>query len=620
MIYQLAGNGSVLLTVNDAGEWNDLFFPYPGQFQHLREMRLGLYDVDRRSFHWLRPGNGFSLEVPPSVVGGFPTTVWSGHGLSLSVEEIVHPNHDLVLRIFRFRSPETRHLRLFSYQSFKIAESLYQETAYVDTETSSLVHYKRGFYFEFFGDPVFDHAVCGEHTLKGLQGSYVDAEDGRLEGRPIAHGAADSVMQWNVELAPDTEATVRLFLAIGRGGPTVHKLRDDVRARGPKRFEKESKAYWSAWAARHLPDAPDDLGERAMRLGSESVLVLKLATAKNGAVIASPDTRSLVVGGDTYNYCWFRDGGYISEAMDESHLRELSSRFLRFAATCQSPDGSFAHRFFPDGELGSTWHPPPFLQIDQTATVLSATWRHLERGADPDVLLELWPMVKAAANFLVHFRDRTTGLPAPSFDLWEERKGIHLYSAAAVAHGLESAARIAKVLGKETPHWQSTAQEIRARTSELMWDPALSRFVRSLEPRDERIDSSILLALDLGLLDPTDPKFRATVELTEKRLWSKKAGGLARYEGDEYYGPENPWVVSTLWLAATHLSLGNRARCRELIDWVVAHATPTGLLPEQVDSSTGEPKSATPLVWSHAAFLDLIGRYRGTVSRLRTSS
>ena len=614
MITQLAGNGRILLTLNDFGEWTDLFYPYPGQFQHLRQMRLGVYDVDQRSFCWLRPGSGFQHEVPKSVVGSFPTSVWTGHGLTLSLEEIVHPNHDLVLRILRFQSPDARRLRIFSYQSFKIAESLYQETAYVDPSASSLVHYKRGYYFEFFGDPAFDAAICGEHTLKGLEGSYVDAEDGRLEGRPIAHGAADSVMQWNLELHPNVESTVRIFLAVGLGEAAVHELRDDVRARGPKRFESESKAYWGAWATRHVPERPDGLGEAAERLGRQSVLMLKLATATTGAIVASPDTRSLVEGGDTYNYCWFRDGGYISEAMDESRLQELSGRFLQFASLCQSPDGSFVHRFFPDGVVGSTWHPPPFLQIDQTATVLSAACHHLDRGADPDDLLELWPMVKLAANFLVDFRDPTTGLPAPSFDIWEERRAIHTYSSAAVAHGLESAARIASVLGKENPRWQAAAEEIRARAVRVMWDSSLSRFVRSIGPRDERIDSSILLALDLGLLEPSDPRFRATVELTEARLWSKAAGGLARYEGDEYYGHENPWVVCTMWLAATHLKLGNRPRCRELIDWVVAHATPTGLLPEQVDARTGEAKSATPLVWSHATFLDIVSRYRETAN------
>jgi oligosaccharide amylase len=612
MITQLAGNGRVLLTLNEGGEWNDLFFPYPGQFQHLREMRLGLYDVEQRSFHWLRPGNGFQLSFPPSVVGSFPTSVWTGHGVTLSVEEIVHPNHDLVLRILRFRSPTPRRLRLFEYQSFKIAESLYQETAYVDPTANSLVHYKRGYYFEFFGDPTFDAAVCGEHTLKGLAGSYVDAEDGRLEGRPIAHGAADSVMQWNVDLAADTETTLRIFLAIGLGEAAVHELRDDIRARGPKRFESESKTYWGAWANRHLPEHADDLGEAAGRIGRESVLMLKLATATTGAIVASPDTRSLVEGGDTYNYCWFRDGGYVSEAMDVSRLQELSSRFLQFAALCQSPDGSFVHRFFPDGVVGSTWHPPPFLQIDQTATVLSAAWRHLEGGADPDDLLEIWPMIKLAANFLVDFRDPQSGLPSPSFDLWEERRGIHAYSSAAVAHGLMSAARIAEVLGKENPRWRPAAEEIRSKAVQEMWDSSLGRFVRSSTPRDERIDSSILLALDLGLLEPTDPRYKQTVEVTERRLWSKATGGLARYEGDEYYGRENPWIVCTLWLAATYLKMGNRSRCRELIDWAVSHATPTGLLPEQVDARTGEAKSATPLVWSHATFLDIVNRYRGS--------
>ena len=59
MITQLAGNGRVLLTVNENGEWNDLFYPYPGEYQHLREMRIGLYEPSERRFAWLRGGNGF---------------------------------------------------------------------------------------------------------------------------------------------------------------------------------------------------------------------------------------------------------------------------------------------------------------------------------------------------------------------------------------------------------------------------------------------------------------------------------------------------------------------------------------------------------------------------------
>ncbi|HEV2166337.1 MAG TPA: glycoside hydrolase family 15 protein, partial [Thermoplasmata archaeon] len=333
----------------------------------------------------------------------------------------------------------------------------------------------------------------------------------------------------------------------------------------------------------------------------------------NGSIIASPDTRSLATGGDSYNYCWWRDGAYVSMAMDDSGLREYADRFLHFAQRCQSPDGSFLHRHFPDGEIGSTWHPPPFLQVDQTASVVSAAWHHLERGADPDAFLELWPMVMKAADFLLQFRDESTGLPAGSFDLWEERFGIHAYSSAAVAHALESAAQIAESLGKDYPKWRVAAQEVRQAVLEHLWDPKLGRFVRSLAPRDERIDASLLLALDLGLVPVGDPKFQSTVETITERLWSKEVGGIARYENDSYYGHENPWIVCTLWLAGAHLKLGNRTRGRELIDWVVNLAPTSGLLPEQIDARTREPKSATPLVWSHATFLELVHRYHAAM-------
>jgi len=606
MITQLAGNGRVLLTVNENGEWNDLFYPYPGEFQHLREMRVGLFDLAEKRFAWLRPGNGFVSQPATSNVENAPTSHWTGYGLDIRVADRVHPNHDLIIRTIELASDRPRRLRLFVYNSLQIAESMYQDTAYVDGPVSALVHYKRGFYFEFFGDPAFGDAVCGEHTLKGLQGTYVDAEDGRLEGRRVAHGAADSVMQWDLEVGPSRPTTLRVFSAIGTSAEAVHRIRDYVRNGGPPRFEKEASAFWQTWASRRLPRLPAVLSDRVRELYRSSVLIMRHAVATNGAIIASPDTRSLVVGGDTYNYCWWRDGGYVAKAMDEAGLYENSQRFFEFARHCQQPDGAFFHRHFPDGERGSTWHPPPFLQIDQTATVLSALWHHFKRGSDPDVLLDFWPMVKGAANFLVEFRDPETGLPRPSFDLWEERLGSHLYSTATVVHGLERAARIAQELGKDPDRWRAAGEEIRRSAVARMWDDEHHRFVRSLVPRDDRLDASVLLALKLGILPASDARVRTVVDSIEARLWSPKVGGVARFENDGYYGHENPWIICTLWLAEMRLILGDTDRCRELIEWVAGHATSTYLLPEQLDSASGEPRSATPLTWSHSTFVDVV--------------
>lgn len=609
MITQLTGNGRLLLTVNENGDWNELFYPFPGQFQQLREARLGLYDVPASGFSWLRQGNGFAIRQQPHGAGHLPESVWSGHGVTISVRDHVHPNHDLIARVFRVRTDPPRPVRLFAYHAFQIAESMYQDTAYVDPAVPSLVHYKRGFFFEFFSNPPFTKAVCGEHTLKGLKGTYVDAEDGRLEGRPVAHGAADSVMEWDLEPAGDRDVEVSLFLAAGRSLPGVHQVREYVRQGGYSRFVGESERFWETWVERRLPRQPAGLSARAQEVYRASVLLLRHSTATTGSIVASPDTRSLVAAGDTYNYCWWRDGGYIAKAMDEAGLYENASRFLEFAQSCQNPDGSFFHRHFPDGAIGSTWHPPPFLQIDQTATVIAAAWHHFKRGGDPDVLLAHWPLVKGAATFLTGFRDPETGLPAASFDLWEERLGIHAYSTAAVVHALERAGRIAAEIGKDSAPWTTASSEIRAAAVERFWDAATGRFVRSLAPRDDRLDASVLLALKLGLVPWNDPRAKTATDAIETRLWVPGTGGLARYEGDEYYGHENPWVVCTLWLAEARLRLGDRARCRELIEWAASRSLPTWLLPEQIDRTTGEPKSATPLAWSHSTFVDVVHKY-----------
>ncbi|HEV2316661.1 MAG TPA: glycoside hydrolase family 15 protein [Thermoplasmata archaeon] len=610
MITQLTGNGRILLTLNEAGEWNDLFYPYPGEFQHLRESRLGLYDVADRKFSWLRVGGPFEVTQVPESSTTVPETQFRGMGVDLRVLEHIHPNHDLIVRVIRVSAPEGRKLRLFSYHSFKIEESMYQETAYVDPELHSVVHYKRSFYFELFSDPGFDSAVCGEHTLKGLRGTYVDAEDGLLEGRTISHGAADSALQWNIVGAGTAPVFVRMFVALGRQLDDTRRLREYVRAGDPARFEREARAFWGTWTARHPVRATPGLEERARRLYQASVHVMRHVSAQNGSIIASPDTTALVIGGDTYNYCWWRDGGYISKAMDEAGLYDNARRFLRFAAQCQRPDGSFLHRHFPDGTFGSTWHPPPFLQIDQTGTVIAAVWHHFKLRAELEVLLDHWPMVKNAAEFLRQFRDLPTGLCRPSFDLWEEREAINTYSVAVVIHALERAFRIARELGKDGTPWHETAEAMHESALRHLWSEEKGMFLRSINPRDERIDASVLLALKLGLLDWADPRAARVVDTIERRLWNPTVGGVARYEGDEYYGRENPWIICTLWLAEARLMLGDKERCRALLDWVVQHATASSLLPEQVDAQTGESRSAVPLAWSHSTFVDVVHKYQ----------
>ena len=52
-------------------------------------------------------------------------------------------------------------------------------------------------------------------------------------------------------------------------------------------------------------------------------------------------------------------------------------------------------------------------------------------------------LVRPAADFMVQFRDPDSKLPLPSYDLWEERWGVHAFTVATVYGGLKAARNFA---------------------------------------------------------------------------------------------------------------------------------------------------------------------------------
>jgi GH15 family glucan-1,4-alpha-glucosidase len=90
--------------------------------------------------------------------------------------------------------------------------------------------------------------------------------------------------------------------------------------------------------------------------------------------------------------------------------------------------------------------------------------------------------------------------------------------------------------------------------------------------------------------------------------------GIKRYENDNYIGG-NPWIVATLWLSKSILTLATSInkkteqqqfidKALEYIKWSIKGTTSAGLLPEQVDKYTGNPAWAIPLGWSCSLMID----------------
>jgi GH15 family glucan-1,4-alpha-glucosidase len=196
---------------------------------------------------------------------------------------------------------------------------------------------------------------------------------------------------------------------------------------------------------------------------------------------------------------------------------------------------------------------------------------------------------------------------------------------------LRAARRFAKLFGDDdrAALYEAAALEIREGMRAYLYREELGRFARAISMRndggfdvDTTIDSSLFGLFYFGAFPANDAMVRDTMRAVEDSLWTgKEIGGLARYENDGYMRvrrdganfPGNPWFICTLWLAEYRIASANTLeeleRSVELLEWVVTHALPSGVLAEQVDPLTGAPLSVSPLTWSHSTVVSTIMAY-----------
>jgi glucoamylase len=276
------------------------------------------------------------------------------------------------------------------------------------------------------------------------------------------------------------------------------------------------------------------------------------------------------------------------------------------------------------------------IQEDSTALLLWALWVYYECSRDIEVVRALYEsVIVKCSDFLVAYRDPETLLPTPSYDLWEERYGVHAYTVATVIAGLRGAAQFARVLqdSSRAEAYDLAADQMVAGIAKHLYHGEERRYARS-GPRkaaryelDGVVDVSLLGLVTFGGFSPRDPRVLETVEAIRRQLVnSTSIGGVARYRKDQYQRdddvPEdvagNPWFIATLWLAEYEIARAETLeQLREAVpylEWCANNALPSGVLAEQVHPVSGRPLSVSPLTWSHSAFvwavLLYVGRFR----------
>ena len=647
------GNGSLLLNFDNAYQLRDLYYPHVGKENHSTggPFRFGVWVEN--DFRWITDDKwSRQLDYEHDSLVTHVELAHPDLALQLVCRDAVDLHENLYLRRIDVtnQAPHARQVRLFFSHDFHISENEVGDTAYYEPQRRAIFHYKGMRWFlvngcREGGEHQVDQWATGQKELDGREGTWRDAEDGTLSGNPIAQGSVDSTIALHVDLNGGETKTLYYWMCVGEDFHTVTRINRIIRERGPQSFIDRTTYYWRLWVNKEEYQFGDLPPEIIYEL-KKSLLVIRTQIDHGGAIIAANDTDITSLARDTYSYMWPRDGALVAHALGLADQENLAEQFFNFCARVLSAEGFFLHKYNPDGSLASSWLPwyengerelP--LQEDETGLVLWALWEHFDKFRDVEFIKPLYhTLILNAADWMAGFRDPTTGLPAPSWDLWEERRGVHAFTIAAVWAGLNAAANFSDAFGETdcTLRWRSAADAIKAACDKYLWQPSVNRFVRRLTPRtdgafdiDWTIDSGVCALFQFGMYAPDDPRIVATMLNVRDRLWIKSnVGGVARYENDYYHQvsqdianvPGNPWFICTLWLAEWYVA---KAKTKEdlqpaldLLQWVERHALTSGILAEQVHPYTDAPLSVSPLTWAHAAFVTTTLEYLDKLSEL----
>ena len=395
-------------------------------------------------------------------------------------------------------------------------------------------------------------------------------------------------------------------------------------ATGRRRFRQApdllaaTRDAWKRWSRCVRYEGPHETEVR------RSAVTLKLlANLGTGGVIAAP-TSSLPesIGGVRnwdYRYSWVRDAAFSVFAMRRVGLENEAWGFLAWVLDALERDGTPrvlytldggappAERIDPDleGYRGSSpvrWGngAADQLQHDAYGEIMDAAYQWAARKGS---LAGVWPRL---VGVIEAAQERWN---QPDQGIWEVRTTgrVFTYSAAMCHVALERGARLVDMFGLsgDAAGWRADTDRIAAAILEEAWDDQRKSLTESFGGGGG-IDAS-LLALPLRRVIPAKhPKMVATVEGVVRELGAGD-GLVYRYipkeSPDGLPGHEGAFLLCSFWLVDNLVYQGRLDEAVELYDSLCSRTSPLGLLPEEIDPSTGAFLGNFPQAFSHVGLI-----------------
>lgn len=631
-------NGELHIGLNEFGLVHDFYYPYVGLSNHSAgpgtRHKVGVW-VDGR-VSWLDSGEWtFKFRYPQHALIGHTIATNESLQITLEIDDCVDSHMSAFMRNIHIinRSEHPRDVRLFMHQAFAIDDSRSNtDTAQYLPDSDAILHYRGRRAFIVSGlhnDQPFDQHSIGLFGIEGREGTYKDAEDGELSGGNVEHGRVDSTLRFSVHVDGKSSERVHYWVAVGSSIRESLYIDKQIRQHGVGSRLHTTAKWWRTWLEPAIETAKKidhDYHDSFIK----SVMIIKSQIDKRGAIIASTDTQMLNNNRDAYAYCWPRDGALVLWPLIRIGYTEEPYRFFEFCRRGMHPNGYLLHKYRADGGLGASWHPyihdggivAPPIQEDETALVVFMFAQFYEAHHDSRILRDFYDsLIKPMADWMAEYTDETTGLPKPSYDLWEEKFLTTTFTTATVYAALHAAADLADVSNdkQNAVKWRSAADDIQAQAHKYLFNKDRKCFYKGLIPKDDKIEydqtidaSSIYGAFMFGLFGMTSDEVVDSVD-TYLRTFHTDNGIVAypRYEYDAYHRVDpnslgNWWFISTLWMAQYSIETNQPELARSVLTWINGISSQTSIMSEQISPIDHSLISPSPLTWSHAEYLSTL--------------
>jgi len=477
------GNGELHIGLNNYGLVHDVYFPYVGLENHAKGPKLrhkmGVWVNDKMS--WLDEDSNwsFSFEYQENALIGHTTAINNVIGVRLELHDAVDSDVNAFLREIRIMnlSEQPQDIRLFLHQAFAIGDSRSNtDTSQYLPDSDAILHY-RGLRAIVAAAECENGDSFDQHSIRqfGFEENddvvYKDAEDGELDNNNVGQGRVDSILRFKLTMQPHSSRQVNYWLALAKSSRDALDIHKDIQKKGLANMVDNTAKWWADWLKPGLV-AADKVPKDHNRFFINSLMIIKSQIDNRGAVIASTDSSLLNYDLDDYAYCWPRDAAYVLWPLIRLGFKQEAHRFFIFCKETLHNHGYLMHKFRADGSLGSSWHPyihgetiAPPIQEDETAIVALVFVEFYKKHKDINLISDFYEtMIKPMGDFMSDYIDDSTGLPKPSYDLWEQSFLTSTYTTANTYGSLVALSELADMIDDRDSaiKWQNAAHDIKS--------------------------------------------------------------------------------------------------------------------------------------------------------------